>query len=126
MKFKSTSTEALNVYAIINQMAKFKPVILEDQYNGRVSYFVPIVRNGRIFIANWNNASFPHDDFVFMLSPKEMERHEILLINQLPIDKLSEHNESIITFISDVASQKLKTSEDRYIKLKGYIRPFPV
>ena len=48
-----------------------------------------------------------------------------MLINQLPINKLTEHDESIITFINDVVAQRLKKFEDTYIDMGAYIRPFP-
>jgi len=123
---RTTSVEALNANAIINQMALFKPVVLEDQYNGRLTYYVPIFRNGRIFIANWTNTSLTLDKFVFIKYPKKMKEYGFMLINQLPITKLTEYDNSSIAMINDVISQRLNKFESYYVDNKIYVRPFPV
>lgn len=126
MTMRAKSTEALNVNAIINQLSLSKTVILEDQYNGRMTYYVPILKNGRIFIAKWNNTSFTLDKFVSINYPQKMKEYEFMVINQLPVNKLGELDRSIITFITDTVTQRLNKYESYYVDNKIYIRPFPV
>ena len=123
---RTTSVEALNVDSIINQMALFKPVVLEDQYNGRLTYYVPIFRNGRIFIAKWDNTSLAKDKFVSINYPKKMKEYGYMLINQLPISKLDEYDNSTIAMINDVISQRLNKHESYYVDNKIYVIPFPI
>jgi hypothetical protein len=55
-----------------------------------------------------------------------MKKYGFMLINQLPITKLTEYDNSSIAMINDVITQRLNKYESYYVDGKIYIKPFPI
>jgi len=115
----------LTINDIINELEMLRPVVINEQnLNARI-YYVPVIKDGKIFVGYYTNRTLMYDEYGFakvnVINPTRLQNKQDAIPIQLIKRKQEEYDEVIILKVKEIMYDKLKIYSNHFIRIGAYL-----
>jgi len=115
----------LTINDIINELEMLRPVVINEQsLNARI-YYVPVIKDGKIFVGYYTNRTLMYDEYGFarvnVINPTRLQNKQDVIPVQLIKRKQEEYDEVIILEVKEIMYDKLKIYSNHFIRIGAYL-----
>jgi len=115
----------LTINDIINELEMLRPVVINEQYANARIYYVPIIKDGKIFVGYYTNRTLMYDEYRFarvnIINPVRLQNKQDAIPVQLIKRKQEEYDEVIILEVKEIMYDKLKIYSNHFIRIGAYL-----